>query len=83
MELLLPTEKTNVKCFIDVLIWTKETMRIAKRIRNSAGKQCKENNDCYVDCDGDCTSGEKCTNKRIQNKMWKSVEKKMTENGKE
>ncbi len=28
-------------------------------------------------------SGEKCTNKRIQNEMWNSVEKKMTENGKE
>ena len=27
-------------------------------------------------------SGEKCTNKRIQNKMWKSVEKRETENGK-
>jgi histone-lysine N-methyltransferase SETD2 len=65
------------------LIWTQATKVIAKRIQNSAGKQCKENSDCYVECDDDCTSGEQCTNKRIQNKMWKSVVKKKTENGKE
>ncbi len=85
VEIIQPTKKAKGKpnAIIDELIWTKETMRIAKRIQNSAGKQCKENNDCYVGCDGNCTSGEKCTKKRIQNEMWKSVEKKMTENGKE
>ena len=58
-------------------------MRIAKQIQNGAQKKCKENSDCCVECDDDCTNGEQCTNKRIQNKMWKSVERKMTENGKE
>ena len=51
---------------------------IAERYHNGAGKQCNENNDCHVECDDNCTSGEQCTKKRIQNKMWKSVEKKMT-----
>ena len=46
-------------------------------------KKIKENSDCYVECDDDCTSGEQCTKKRIKNKTWKSAEKKMTENGKE
>jgi sentrin-specific protease 1 len=86
MEVIIqPTKKTKGKRseIIDELIWTQATKVIAKRIQNSAGKQCKENSDCYVECDDDCTSGEQCTNKRIQNKMWKSVVKKMTENGKE
>ena len=56
---------------------------IAERYHNGAGKQCKENNDCYIECDDICTSGEQCTNKRIQKKRSKSLEKKMTENGKE
>jgi histone-lysine N-methyltransferase SETD2 len=58
-------------------------MRIAKQIQNGPRKQCKENSDCYVECDDDCSSGKQCTNKRIQNEIWKSVEQKMTENGKE
>ena len=71
VEIIQPTKKAKGKpnAIIDELIWTKETMRIAKRIQNSAGKQCKENNDCYVECDGNFTSGEKCTIKRIQNEM--------------
>ena len=85
VEIIQPTKKAKGKCneIIDELIWTKETMRIAKQYHNSAGKQCKENNDCYVECDDNCTSGEQFTNKRMKNKMWKSVEKKISENGKE
>jgi len=84
VEIIQPTKKAKGKpnAIIDELIWTKETMRIAKPIQNSAGKQCKENNDCYVECDDNCTSVEQCKNKRIKNKMWKSVEKRKTENGK-
>jgi hypothetical protein len=86
MEVIIqPTEKAKGKCneIIEELIWTEVTMRIAKKNQYGANKQCKENSDCYVECDEYCTSGELCTNKRIQKKMWKSVEKKMTENGKE
>ncbi len=83
VEIIQPTKKTNGKRIIDELIWMKETMRIAEHIKDGAGKQCKDISDCYVECDDNCTSGEQCTNKRIKKKMWKSVERKMTENGKE
>ena len=64
------------------MIWTKETKIIAKQYHTGADKKYKENSDCYVECDGNCMRGEKCKNKRIQNEMWKSVEKRETENGK-
>ena len=86
MEVIIqPTEKTKGKRnqIIDELIWTQATMRIAKRKKIRAGIICEENIGCCVECDDNCTSGEKCKNKKIQNKMWKPVEKKMTENGKE
>jgi molybdopterin-biosynthesis enzyme MoeA-like protein len=83
LKLELPKNKKGKRNkIIEELIWTKATMRIAKRMQNVKTKQCKENSDCYVECDDDCNSGDQCTNKRIQNKMWKSVVKKMTENGK-
>ena len=86
MEVIIqPTKKTNGKGnqIIEDLIWTQATRVIAEWIQISAVKQCKENNDLKVECDDNCTSGEQCTNKRIKKKMWKSVERKMTENGKE
>ena len=55
----------------------------SKTEKNGAGIICKENIGCCVECDDNCTSGDKCKNKKIQNKMWKPVEIKMTENGKE
>jgi hypothetical protein len=39
VEIIKPTEKTNGIRIIDELIWTKQTMRIAKRIKNGADKQ--------------------------------------------
>ncbi len=84
MEVIIqPTKKTNGKRnqIIEYLIWTQATRVIAERIQNGADRQCKEKSDCYVDCDDDCTSGEQCTYKRIMKKMWKKVERKMTENG--
>ncbi len=68
VEIIQPTKKAKGKHIIDELIWTKETNKIAEPIKNGAGKQCKENSDCYVECDDDCTSGEQCTNKRIKRK---------------
>jgi SET domain-containing protein len=65
------------------LIWTEVTREIARGWQIGEDEQCKENYDLKVECTNICTSGEQCTNKRIQNKNWKSVEKKQTENGKE
>ena len=84
-DIIKPTDKTkrNRNQIIDELTWTKATQRIAEQNQIGAQKKCKENSDCKVECNDDCTSGEQCTNKRIQKKMWKSVESKMTENDKE
>ena len=56
---------------------------IASEHQNGASEQCIENMNCNVECNDDCTGGKQCTNKRIQNTKWKSVEKKQTENGKD
>ena len=60
VKIIQSTKKAKGKQnkIIDELVWTKETRRIAEQYHNNAGKQCKEDNDCYVECDEDCTSGE-------------------------
>ncbi len=83
VEIIQPTKKTNGKRIIDELIWTKETKKIAERIKNGSGKQCKENSDCYVECDDNCAIGEQCTNKRIKKKCgktWRERSHKMVRN---
>ena len=56
---------------------------IASEHQNGASEQCIENMNCNVECIDNFTSGKQFTNKRIQNKKWKSMEKKQTENGKD
>ncbi len=86
MEVIIQhTKKTkeNSNRIIDENIWSQRTKKIAYQIKIGANKNCKENRHLKIECDDDCISGEKCTNKKIQNKMWKKVERKMTKNGKE
>jgi histone-lysine N-methyltransferase SETD2 len=86
MEVIIqPTKKIKGKRnqIIEELIWTKATREIALNHQIGEDLQCKENSDMKVECKNVCTSKEQCTNKRIQNKNWKSVEKRQTENGKE
>jgi histone-lysine N-methyltransferase SETD2 len=65
------------------LIWTQATKDIAELYQLGEYKECRENYGLNVECTDRCTSKEQCRNKRIQNKNWKSVEKRQTENGKE
>ena len=86
VEIIQPTKKAKGKpnAIIDELIWTEVTRVIAWSQQLGEGPECKENYDLKVECyDVCCKDNEQCTNKRIQNKNWKSVEKKQTENGKE
>ena len=64
------------------MIWTKATREIARSRQLGEDLQCKENYDLKVECKNVCTSNKQCTNKIIQNKNWKSVEKRQIENGK-
>ncbi len=84
VEIIQPTKKAKGKpnAIIDELIWTEVTREIAWSQQLGEGTECKENSDMKVECKNVCTSKEQCTNKRIQNKNWKSVEKRQTENGK-
>ncbi len=81
VEIIQPTIKAkgNPNEIIDELIWIEVTRAIAWRQQLGEGIQCKENYDLKVECfDVCCKSSKQCTNKRIQNKNWKSVEKKQT-----
>ena len=84
VEIIQPTikEKGKKTKMVNELIWKQETRLIAQSQQIGVSKQCKENNDLNIECKEWCTSKEQCTNKRIQNKNWKSVEKRQTENGK-
>ena len=86
VEIIQPAKKAkgNPKAINDELIWTEVTRSIACSQQLGEGLQCKENYDLKVECKDVCfTSNKQCTNKRIKNKNWKSVEKRQTENGKE
>ncbi len=82
VEIIQPTKKAKGKHkkIIDELICTETAREIAWSHQVGDNLQCKENNDLTIECKEWCTSKEQCTNKRIQNKNWKSVEKKQTEN---
>ena len=56
----------------------KKTKLIALSQQIGVGKQCKESNDLKIECKEWCTSKKQCTNKIIQNKNWKSVDKRQT-----
>jgi hypothetical protein len=85
VEIIQPTKKAKRKHneIIDELIWTQAATTIAELHQIGADSKCKDNSDMKVECPDKCTSNKQCTNKRIQNKNWKSVEKRQTENGKE
>ncbi len=84
VKIIQPTKKAKGKPnkIIDELIWTQAAEDIAKFHQIGAHLQCKGNYGMNVECTDQCTSKEQCRNKRIQNKKWKSVEKRETENGK-
>ena len=85
VEIIQPTKKAKGKCneIIEELIWTKPTRTIAWSQHYGEVTECKENYGLKVECIDICTNKEQCKNKRIQNKNWKSVDKRQTENGKE
>jgi hypothetical protein len=85
VEIIQPTKKAKGKRnkIIDELIWTQATRDIAEFHQLGENKECKENSGLNVECSDRCTSKEQCSNKRVQNKNWKSVGKRQTENGKE
>jgi histone-lysine N-methyltransferase SETD2 len=85
VEIIQPTKKAKGKHtkIVEELIWTQPAKNIAQLHQIGADSKCKENSDIHVECQDKCTSNEQCTNRRIQNKNWKLVEKRQTENGKE
>ena len=60
------------------LTWTKGMAAYVKMTESNLSKICDENLACYYECDDTCNGRDECTNKRIQQKQWRDVEKKDT-----
>jgi histone-lysine N-methyltransferase SETD2 len=60
------------------LTWTKGMAAYVKMTESNLSKICDENSACYYECDDTCNGRDECTNKRIQRKQWRDVDKKDT-----